>query len=184
MRKTAALLAFGASLFASVPGYSATLLWDPTVDTCTGLNCGSILVGGSVLNHSNVSPARWDVAIYAGAGECLRLEQTAVFGTGVDDEIVVVAPNGTVYRNDDFYGLRPRVAIASTPVRGWYYVSIARYTGAPAPEHDFYFRFGRYTSSANANCASPTTGQIEPASASAKTPTGAVPAPAGAPSAP
>jgi hypothetical protein len=161
------------------------LLWDPTVDSCTSLNCGSVLVGGSVINHSGVSTSRWDVAIYAGAGECLRLDQTTVFGSGVDDEMVVVSPDGTVYRNDDFGSLRPRVVIRPTPTRGWYYVSIARYTGAPAPEHDFYFRFGRYAnSSTNPNCASPTAGQLEPASAAAKVPTLTQPAPAGAPSAP
>lgn len=173
------------SLLAIAPSQAATLLWDPTVDACTSLNCGAQLAPGTVGNVAGLSTQRWDVAIFAGANECLRLDQTNVFGAGVDDEIVVVAPDGTAYRDDDSSGgLRPRVVINPTPSRGWYYVSIARFTGAPAPEHDFYLRYGRYVrSTTNPNCVNPTIPRLEPASTLGKTPAASQPAPAGAPSA-
>lgn len=161
MRKTSLLIGLAASLVSANPGHSASLIWDTGVDTCTALNCGAILMGGTVLNAVNASTARWDIAVYAAAGECLRLDETAMFGAGADDEMVVVAPNGTVYRNDDFGSLRPRVVVNPTPSSGWYYVSIARFTGAAAPEHDIHFRYGRYVrSTTNPNCASPTAGQL------------------------
>ena len=152
------LLAIGCMAFMGTSGQSASLLFDPTVSSCTGINCSSITVGGTVLNSAGLTPARWDVAIFANTNECLRLDEVVMSGAGADDEMVVVAPNGNVYRNDDFGGTtRPRVVIIPTPARGWYYVSIARFNGAPAPEHDLQFAFGRYTNNtANPNCASPT----------------------------
>ena len=150
-----AVLAAG---MAAAPSQAATLLFDPTVSTCTGINCSSITVGGTVMNSAGLSAARWDVAIFAQANECLRLDEVVMTGAGADDEMVVVAPNGDAFRNDDFGGtLRPRVVIRPTPASGWYYVSIARFNGDPAPEHDIQFAFGRYTNSTtNPNCESPT----------------------------
>ncbi|WP_036282360.1 hypothetical protein [Methylocystis sp. ATCC 49242] len=148
---------FCISMFAPTTSQAGYEIFDPSVSSCTGLNCSSIVMGGTVLNSVGLSTARWEAAVYANRGECLRLDEIAMFGTGADDEIVVVGPNGTVWRNDDFTGLRPRVAFIA-PLRGWYYVTIARFNGAPAPEHDFYLAYGRYIGTGNPNCASPTPG--------------------------
>jgi hypothetical protein len=186
MRKSALAIAFAASVLGTAPGHTASQVWDPGVDACTTLNCGTVLLPGTVGNIAGLSTQRWDIAVYAAAGECLRLDQTNVFGAGVDDEMVVVAPDGTAYRDDDSSGgLRPKVVINPTPSRGWYYVSIARFTGAPAPEHDFYLKYGRYVrSTTNPNCVGATTPRMEPAPAlGSKTPTAVQQAPAASPTA-
>jgi len=164
-------LAFGMAVLATSPALSQSLIFDPTVSSCTGINCSSITIGGTVLNSAGLSASRWTVAVFANANECLRLDQVVMSGTGADDEMVVVAPNGDVFRNDDFGGtLRPRIVIRPTPARGWYYVSIARFNGAPAPEHDLQLAYGRYTNSAtNPNCASPTVALTAPAASTRQT---------------
>lgn len=158
MKTWLSLLAFSGVVLISEPGMSASLVYDPSIKDCKKLNCSSVTLGGTVLNSAGLSSARWEIAVFANTNECLRLDETAMFGTGSDDEMVVVAPNGTVYRNDDFGGTtRPRVVIMPTPSRGWYYVTIARFNGAPDPEHDITFKFARYLNNpANPNCASPT----------------------------
>lgn len=177
-------LVAGSVIACSVLGASvqaATPIWDNGVDTCTAANCGALLIPGTVSNVVGASTERWTIKVFAGANECLRLDQVAAFGAGVDDEMVVVAPNGVIYRNDDFGGtLRPRVVVDPTPVRGWYNVSIAHFTGNPAPEHDFFLRYGRYARGVATNCASPTPG-LAPAAPDMKQPARPQEAPAGAP---
>ncbi|WP_144259528.1 hypothetical protein [Methylocystis sp. ATCC 49242] len=165
------------SMMAPTAGQAGYEIWDTSVSTCTGLNCSSVVFGGTVMNAVGASTARWEGAVFANRGECLRLDETAMFGSGADDEMVVVGPNGTVWRNDDFSGLRPRVAFIA-PQRGWYYVTIAHFAGNPNPEHDFVLAYGRYSGSSNPNCASATPG-FAPASVSKAPGAGVAPPAAG-----
>jgi hypothetical protein len=76
----------------------------------------------------------------------------------VDLETVAIAPNGTVYRNDDGGGggrpLNPVVKIASAPNNGWYTVRIGQFAGT-AVDANFTVAYGRYNAG-NPNCAAAT----------------------------
>jgi len=159
-KKLLASLAIAVSVLGAT-AQAATPIWDNTVSNCTALNCSSLTIPGTVSNVVGASTDRWTIKVFALAGECLRLDETAMFAG--DDEMVVVSPDGVIYRNDDFGGtLRPRVVINTTPTRGWYNVSIAHYAGAPAPEHDFILSYGRYVANTANNCATPTVAQAIP----------------------
>jgi hypothetical protein len=95
------------------------------------LGFGTVTVSGSVLSFGPTAGA-WTVDAFAGSSECLRFDVSSEF---TDLELVIVAPNGTVYRNDDRNGAldrRPLVKINGTPNNGWYTVHLASFNGAPA----------------------------------------------------
>ena len=73
-----------------------------------------------------------------------------------DFELVAVAPNGQVFRNDDRVAgdRRPLVKVAGT-LPGWYTVQVSEFAGH-AVDADFTLAFGRYNNG-NANCAPATT---------------------------
>ena len=138
----------------------ATNLYAPTVSTTTVLDGGSVDLYGSLADvGSNARP--WTAELYAGAGECVRFFVTT---TTFDSELTVIAPNGSVYRDDDGGGsLRPLVKIASTPNSGWYTVQVAHYLGAPT-NANFTLKYGRYNAG-NINCSGgtvPVSSGIEP----------------------
>lgn len=125
----------------------ATNLFDPTVSATTVLDGDSVRLDGTLNDVGNVRP--WTAELYAAPGECLRLFVTS---TAFDSKLTVTAPNGQVYRDDDSGGfLRPLVKIANPPVRGWYTVQVAEWTGAPT-NANFTLLYGRYTAG-NPNCA-------------------------------
>jgi hypothetical protein len=87
-----------------------------------------------------------------------------------DLEIAVVAPDGTIFRNDDT-GLGPcptcpLVKIGNTPNQGWYTVHVAQFAGG-ADFSNFTLFHGQYELN-NANCATPTTPQDSRALATQK----------------
>ncbi len=134
----------------------ATPLFDPSVNTCTTLNCGSVRLDGTVTGERNgVNAVPWVVELYAQPRECVRIAITA---ESQDLETVVVAPNGAVFRNDDGFvapcTVCPVVKIGNAPNFGWYTVSVSQFNGAPV-ETNFTMFYGRY-SSGNPNCSSPT----------------------------
>jgi hypothetical protein len=123
-------------------------LIDDTVSTCTGLNCSSLRLPGTVLSFG-ASAGAWVGQVFARPGECVRLD---VVQQGADLEMVVVAPNGTVFRNDDRPGsLLPLVAIANAPNNGWYTVQLAHFAGNGI-DTNFVLLYGRYNGG-NPNCA-------------------------------
>jgi hypothetical protein len=94
---------------------------------------------------------------FANIGECVRFDLISPPHPAPDMEIVVVAPNGTVFRNDDRNGAldrRPLVKIASAPNNGWYTVHVSQFNGAPT-ETNIVLLYGRYNAG-NPNCATPT----------------------------
>lgn len=136
----------------------ATELFDPSLATCTGTNCSSVLVGG-VVNAYLRTPKPWTAEIRATSGRCLRLDVTSQ----TDDlEIVAVAPNGAVYRNDDSNGLRPLVKINPTAT-GFYTVQIANWSGSVS-ESSFSLAFGVYNLN-NPNCSASTQPEMMTAAA-------------------
>jgi len=126
-------------------------LFAPIVSNSGVIDGGSIELAGTI--HDPALNARpWVGQLYAGIGECLRLEITT---TSFDSEITVLSPNGTVYRDDDGNGaLRPLVKIANAPASGWYTVQVAQFNGFPVNQ-PFHMLYGRYLHG-NINCAGET----------------------------
>ncbi len=130
---------------------------------CNWLNCASTTIRTNVLTSSSIAGGGMDpfiIQVQGGQGACTRLD---VLNQNADMEIVVVSPNGTVWRNDDRPGsLRPLVVFPSG-LAGWYTVQVSVYngfTGAPGVHYNADLAYGRYTGGANVNCANPTPAQL------------------------
>jgi len=160
----ASLLAGGlVALAASSPGLGPAgadpLL--PAPQTCTTLNCGSLLLPGRTNPHETTFPAAssvgWVAQVAGIAGNCLRLH---VVTQTTDLAMSVVAPDGVVFTNDTG-GVAscpacPRVVVAASRT-GVYTMVLNNRTGTAVPA-SFQLRAGLY-SSGNPNCAAPTTGK-------------------------
>jgi hypothetical protein len=98
----------------------------------------------------NVDP--FNVEVFAGANECLRIAVTA---QGTDLEATLVAPDGRTWRDDDSNGsLRPLVK-AITTTRGWHILRLSHYS-ASAVNADFTFQVMRLPATSSL-CAGATT---------------------------
>lgn len=130
-------------------------LRDDTVSTCTGTNCSSLRLPGSV-SASGVHVNMWTINALARTFECVRFDLISPPSPSPDLELIVVAPNGTVFRNDDRTPTdrRPLVKIGPAPTPGWYRVVVTQFAGA-AIEVDTVLMYGRY-SAGNPNCNNPT----------------------------
>jgi hypothetical protein len=134
----------------------ATPIFDPVTNTCTTLNCGAVRVDGVVREAiGEVRP--WVMEIFANPNQCLRAH---VIAEDSDFEAVLIAPNGTVFRNDDS-GLVscpncPLLKVNPTPGpnRGWYTLQISHFAGLPITGN-FVLMYGLYNLG-NPNCSSPT----------------------------
>ncbi len=112
-----ATIAVAALSAVSLPVLATNLLGSTSSATISGTTFG---FGPSAMP--------WTAEVYSGPNACLRI---AVLSQATDLEAVVVAPNGTVYRDDDGGGsLRPLVKINGTPNNGWYTVSINHFAGS------------------------------------------------------
>ena len=132
---------------------AATTINDLSVASCTGINCSSDTINGSLSSIGSYA-VPWAIQVGSDPGQCVRLETTFVQG-GLDLEMVVVSPSGAVYRDDDGgAGLLSLVKIAPTE-KGWYTVQISSFNGGSAAVN-FTLRYGRYSSATNPNCANPT----------------------------
>jgi hypothetical protein len=131
-------------------------------NTCTTLNCGSLLIEGRVLTYragdgagAPTDPLPWSAMVYADAGECLRLH---VVDESADLAMVVTDSRGdAVYRSDDPGGvcpLCPIVKIDPAAWGGWLAVVISSPLVIPT-DVSFKLRIGRYNGG-NPNCAGPT----------------------------
>jgi hypothetical protein len=128
-----------------------------TVATCTGANCASLpLDGNTFVTEGRTLP--FVVQVFGGANECIRLETTR---QTTDLRIVVTAPDGVVYANDDAGSsssvgcpLCSLVKLNTGTRKGYYTVQLAQWIGTPV-ESNFRVMYGRYRAG-NANCNVPT----------------------------
>lgn len=134
-------------------------IFDDSVSTCTGTNCSSLRIPGTVMAWGTTGAANFTINAYASSGQCVRFDLISPASSpSADLELVVIAPNGDVYRNDDRNGTtdrRPLVKIASAPNTGWYTVHIGQYGGSPL-NTNFVMLYGLYNGG-NPNCATGTT---------------------------
>lgn len=148
-------------------GFSRPSIADPLAlprQTCTTLNCGSLLLRGRINAHP--SPPAFPAAIanswvgqFAGvAASCLRFQ---VVAESRDLAMTVVAPNGTVFTNDSGGAAAcracPRVVVA-TAAKGFYTVAISNRNGAGL-ETSFTLRVGLFNAGNAPNCTGPTPGR-------------------------
>jgi hypothetical protein len=151
------LLAASAALSAFLAAGSAfagsTNFRDGSLDSCTGINCNAAFFGGTVISFGPTAGAF--VGEIYGSAACLRVD---IINQVRDLEMVLIAPSGIVYRNDDraIGDLRPLLKVTNAQ-EGWYTVQIAMFDGS-AQNSDFAIQVGRYTSATNPNCASPSVG--------------------------
>ena len=135
---------------------SGQSIFDDTSSSCTGTNCSTLRIPGTVFSFGP-SAGVFVINAFGSTGECVRFDLISPPHPTPDMEIVVIAPDGSVFRNDDRNGAldrRPLVKIASAPKNGWYTVHVAEFSGAPT-ETNFVLLYGRYNAG-NPNCAGPT----------------------------
>jgi hypothetical protein len=131
----------------------------PTVEKCTHIGCNDATVLTGRLNGYGSLSNPW-VGLFAGGSdtgtnpECLRLEVTK---TSADVAMTVVAPDGTVYTDDDSGSCTrcPLVVIPNIGKSRVYTVVINHYAATPT-EIGFDLQVGRYKPASNPNCANPT----------------------------
>lgn len=147
-------------LAASLPAGSAwgwSNIYDD-FDTCTGINCNTTKINANIGTTPDGSTIPFTVEVIGNRNGCLRLDLDGQ-QNGTDMKMVVIAPNGTVYRNDDRASgdSRPLIKIASAPVQGWYTVYVSQYNGRlQTPQFpSITLLYGQYNNG-NPNCASPT----------------------------
>lgn len=148
-------VAVAAALLFSVGSVSAgTEIFDDTVATCTGTNCSSLRIPGTIFSHLGGAPKPWVAQFFSGGSDCMRLDVT---NQDENLEIVAISPAGAVYKNDNRVpgDDRPLVKIAAPNNNGWYTVQISTFNGAQSVEPNFVLRYGRYEAG-NPNCANPT----------------------------
>lgn len=149
------LATLGACLLMAAPARAGSLIW-AAPSSCNSLNCASNLVRANVTTSSTIPGGGVEpfiIQVLAGGPYCTRFD---VSSQNVDLEIVIVSPNGTVWRNDDRPGsLRP-LAVIPPGVQGWYTVQLSPYnglTGSPGVHYNGDLLYGRYVGAANVNCA-------------------------------
>jgi hypothetical protein len=159
---------FALPLLLSLAAHSeATNIVDPSVSSSETINNSAVRLDGTIFEQhlpTSTPPTTveistiWTAEVFARDGECLRLDLTKPVAPDDpfrDFELVVIEPNGVVFRNDDRSAsdLRPLVKIASAD-DGWYTVRVANSFGFGVTTN-FTLLYGRYTRG-NANCANPT----------------------------
>ena len=145
-----AILAFGVAGIASQA--EAGLINDPTIATCTSVGCSSTILSAALASFGSLA-GTWTEQIAVGGARCLRIQVTQ---ETADLEMTVIAPNGTIYQNDDTAAptdKRPRLKINNTPAPGSYTVVIGQASGSPVTQN-FLVAFGVYALG-NMNCTSP-----------------------------
>ena len=136
--------------------WAGSVIWTPP-SSCSTRNCDATTLHANITSSStnpggSVEP--FIIQVHSSPEFCLRLDvfnQTA----HSDLEMVLVAPDGTVWRNDSGNGLLPVIVVPRPPVQGWYTVHISAARGVIAPPGAHLsadLAYGRYTSTSNPNC--------------------------------
>jgi len=110
-------------------------------------------ISGTYLQAGIRGPQPFVIQIFSPADRCLRIENTS---QGADMEAVLIAPDGTVWRDDDSGGCFrcPLIKANPTPVSGWYLLQISHFDAAAI--------FANFTltsqvlTTGDASCAGPT----------------------------
>jgi hypothetical protein len=132
----------------STPAMAGSLISDP-LSSCQTDNCESTRILGSIIK-SGESAIPFVIQALGRRGDCVRFDVSPTVPS-IDMELVVIAPNGAVFSNDNRNGSdnRPLVRF-SAPVPGWYTVHVNESSGANI-DANFVLLYGRYTAG-NANC--------------------------------
>lgn len=131
--------------------WAASLVFD-NFDSCTTANCNASIYNGSYLVSSESDANPFILQVFASRNECLRLD---VIAQDQDMEMVIVSPDGAVWRNDDTGGLMPEIRVITRDISGWYTLQVSNFAGDGDPVGDFTLAYGRYNTS-NPNCAGAT----------------------------
>jgi hypothetical protein len=163
---------FALPLLLSLAAHSeATNIVDPSVSSSETINNSAVRLDGTIFAQSlptSTPPTTvqistvWTAEVFARDGECLRFDLTKPVAPDDelrDFELVVIEPNGVVFRNDDRSASDPRPLVKIAPADdGWYTVRVANSFGLGnvfGETNNFTLLYGRYTRG-NANCANPT----------------------------
>ena len=159
-----ALPIVGGFLFSTHIASAGSVIWTPP-SSCTTLNCDATILYGNITSSSNgggsVEP--FVLQLHSSSQYCLRLDvinQEEASGGPADLEMVLVAPNGTVWRNNNRSATdtRPLIVVPSG-IQGWYTLHISTANGVaalPGSHYNVDLAYGRYTSTTNPNCSHPT----------------------------
>ncbi|MBV8649575.1 hypothetical protein [Paludibacterium sp.] len=151
--------ALGAGLLMAGQAWAGSIIWTPP-SACTSLNCDATVLHANVTTSStnpggSVEP--FVLQVHSSPQYCLRLD---VFNQSARMQVVIVAPDGTVWRNFGRSAADPRpLVVVPRGVQGWYTVQISLLGGStptPGVHYNADFAYGRYTSLSNPNCANPT----------------------------
>jgi hypothetical protein len=142
-------LVLAAGLLAGGGPAVATNMFDPEVNSCSDVNCGSVKMGGTVLVSSDF-PLPWVAQIAAQKGECLRIEVTH---QQTDLEALLIAPDGQrwISTRGVTGGQGPLILANNLPQHGWYTLQLSHQSGLPV-NADFDLAFGRYPLNDRVNC--------------------------------
>lgn len=139
----AAGLTIGGAGSAGAQVLNDTLVNGPPITT------SALLTASSPFSNPSVFGLR------ANIGECIRVEGT---GATFDAEFTIVAPDGTVYRdNNGGAGSLPLVKIGGAPDNGVYTLVINHFNGFPIANGTVTFTYGRFSGGAGSpSCQAPT----------------------------
>ncbi len=117
------------------------------------------VLGGSVESSAGGADP-FSIGVFSTGNECLRIavnnQQNTGTGERSDLKATLVAPNGTVWQDDDSNGnLLPLIkAITPSGVVGWYTLALSQFNGH-AVHTAFAFQFSRF-SATDSRCSPPT----------------------------
>lgn len=143
-----------ALVLAPMAAWAGQGIMDPSASTCSATNCQGITLIGVYdvsLDQGDTVADCFRTQVYTAGDECVRLD---VDQEQQDLELVLVCPDGTVWRNDDDddrNDLRPLIK-AETRTKGWCAVQVCHYAGQGEGMSQFRLRYGRYRLG-NRNCA-------------------------------
>ncbi len=135
--------------------WAGSLIWSGSVNTCTVINCNATPIFGVYMADQAGEQDPFTTQVWAAEGICLRLDMVGSNEPDQDVKMVLVAPDGKVYRDDDRApGLHlPLIEVAQTPITGWYTLQVYRFNGrlANGDHRLFTLLYGLYNAE-NPNC--------------------------------